>query len=185
MAGTTPEELVQNTRRCWNLHRRYCIQNFDAGSTPAVSQSLKTKEGHVDVRMSRGGRRRRSLDLPADDLQTDRHSLGTHLNVVKNAVAAGCVAFRRRGYLPPTVRQVHLRPRLHGRHSHGSSVRRARSLLDHPNRLDHACLACQMQDPGTGGSTMGSCKLRRVEAHREKASISTLVVISSFIMGSV
>ena len=135
--------------------------------------------------MSRGGRRRRSLDLPADDLQTDRHSLGTQLNVVKNVVVAGCVAFHHRGYLPPTVRQVHLRPRLHGRHSHGSSVRRARSLLDHPDRLDHACLACQMQDPGPGGSAIGTCELCRVEAHREKASISTLVVVSSFIVGPV
>lgn len=159
MAGTMPEELVQNTRRRRSLHRRYCIQSSDADSEVAAIRCPKSKWEHLDVRMSHDGRQRRNLDqrldLPADDFQSDRHNLGTRLSVVMNAVVAGCEAFRYQGVLRPTVPQVHLRHRLHGHHSHESFVQGARSLLGLLNRLGHACLACQKQGPRSSRSVRG------------------------------
>lgn len=98
-------------------------------------------------------------------------------------IVAGCAAFRHREYLQPVALQVHLHLRRHGRRFHGSFVHQVTSL---PNRLDHlgceACFACQRRDPGARWSVMVPVKLSRTKAHREKASISTLVVVSSLVL---
>lgn len=101
-------------------------------------------------------------------------------------VVVGCAAFRHREYLQPAALQVHLHLRRHGRRFHESFVHQVTSL---PNRLDRlgceACFACRRRDPGARWSVMVSGRLSRKKAHREEASVSTLIVVSSLVLTSI